>query len=348
LTTMLAHASGEWIASDWPICTVAETATPRRMGAALTYARRYALFTLVGIAGEDDLDAPDLETPFAEPAGNPTSQIPNGSGRKGNGQAHVPTTDRPARKFIPDAYRTVLEPQQSQAERDRLLSQLECLKSPDAATAWALRVLGPKNSLTTSDARRVEDAFQKKLAALEVTGPTTAESPPTNANESSQTQILSTSTPPDTRVTRTDGSPRSETIDKSSLSFPEPRRIRDKGHRKFVAKQPCLICGRRPSDAHHLRFIQPRALSRKVSDEYTVPLCRTHHREVHNCGDEAVWWQAPGINPTTAARALWLKTHPLPAAPDETPPQNATSVTTVGSSQKKCNASSAGEQTRPE
>ena len=60
LTTMLAHASGEWIASDWPVCPITETANPQRMGAALTYARRYALFTLVGIAGEDDLDAPDL------------------------------------------------------------------------------------------------------------------------------------------------------------------------------------------------------------------------------------------------------------------------------------------------
>src|SRR5215207_9983035 len=59
LTTLLAHSSGEWISSEWPVCTVAETATPHRMGAALTYARRYALFTLVGIAGEDDLDAPD-------------------------------------------------------------------------------------------------------------------------------------------------------------------------------------------------------------------------------------------------------------------------------------------------
>src|SRR5215470_14123015 len=60
LTTTLAHASGEWIASDWPVCPVAETANPQRMGAALTYARRYALFTLVGIAGEDDMDASDL------------------------------------------------------------------------------------------------------------------------------------------------------------------------------------------------------------------------------------------------------------------------------------------------
>src|ERR1700745_631991 len=64
LTTMLAHASGEWVASDWPVCPIAETANPQRMGAALTYARRYALFTLVGIAGEDDLDAPDLATPI--------------------------------------------------------------------------------------------------------------------------------------------------------------------------------------------------------------------------------------------------------------------------------------------
>jgi len=101
------------------------------------------------------------------------------------------------------------------------------------------------------------------------------------------------------------------------LSFPEPRRIRDKAHKKFVAQQPCLICGRRPSDAHHLRFTQPSALSRKVSDEFTVPLCRTHHREVHARGDEAAWWQAPGIDPTAAARALWLKTHPLPTAPGQ-------------------------------
>jgi hypothetical protein len=66
LTTVLAHSSGEWIASDWPVCPVAETATPHRMGAALTYARRYSLFTLVGIAGEDDLDAPDLIGPVAQ------------------------------------------------------------------------------------------------------------------------------------------------------------------------------------------------------------------------------------------------------------------------------------------
>jgi hypothetical protein len=69
------------------------------------------------------------------------------------------------------------------------------------------------------------------------------------------------------------------------------------------------VCGRRPADAHHLRFAQSPVLGRKVSDEFTVPLCRGHHREVHRCGDAS--WEKIGIDPTTAARVLWLKTHPL-------------------------------------
>src|SRR6266700_3652711 len=79
LSTVLAHSSGEWIASDWPVCAVSDTATPHRMGAALTYARRYALFTLVGIAGEDDLDAPDLNA-SAGPVGAPNGKedLPKG------------------------------------------------------------------------------------------------------------------------------------------------------------------------------------------------------------------------------------------------------------------------------
>ena len=81
LTTVLAHASGEWIASDWPVCAISETATPHRMGAALTYARRYALFTLVGIAGEDDLDAPDLAAPTGQPSGTEKPDISNQNGR---------------------------------------------------------------------------------------------------------------------------------------------------------------------------------------------------------------------------------------------------------------------------
>src|SRR6187455_2989849 len=91
LSTVLAHSSGEWLSSDWPVCPVAETAAPHRMGAALTYARRYALFTLVGIAGEDDLDAPDLGAPIDTGAG-PASETNAGrstspGGRPANGHA---------------------------------------------------------------------------------------------------------------------------------------------------------------------------------------------------------------------------------------------------------------------
>ena len=107
---------------------------------------------------------------------------------------------------------------------------------------------------------------------------------------------------------------RASVVDKSLLMLPAQRRIRDRDHVKSVTKQPCLVCGRRPADAHHLRFAQAPALGRKVSDEFTVPLCRGHHREVHRCGDETAWWRKAGIDAIAAARVLWLKTHPLPNA----------------------------------
>ena len=90
-------------------------------------------------------------------------------------------------------------------------------------------------------------------------------------------------------------------IDKSALAVAAPRRYRDKDHLRHVAKQPCLICGRKPSDPHHLRHLQPRALGRKASDEFAVPLCRIHHRLVHRVGNEAAWWQDAGIDPIKAA-----------------------------------------------
>jgi len=85
-------------------------------------------------------------------------------------------------------------------------------------------------------------------------------------------------------------------------------RLRDKDHRKFVSRQPCLVCGRTPVDPHHLRFVQPRALGRKVSDEFVVPVCRLHHRELHQHGDEAAWWKKINIDPMPVALRLWHQT----------------------------------------
>lgn len=93
-------------------------------------------------------------------------------------------------------------------------------------------------------------------------------------------------------------------IDKSLLAFPEVKRIRDKDHLKFVASQPCLVCGRSPAQAHHLTFAQPRAMSRKVSDEFTVPLCALHHRSLHASGNERSWWQDLHLDPLRAAEQL--------------------------------------------
>jgi hypothetical protein len=105
-------------------------------------------------------------------------------------------------------------------------------------------------------------------------------------------------------------------IDKSLLAIAEPKRLRDKAHLRFVTSQPCLICGRQPSDPHHLRFAQPRALGLKVSDEFTVPLCRGHHRQLHQAGNELTWWQDLKINALEIAKGLWEQTHPKSAAAD--------------------------------
>ena len=94
-------------------------------------------------------------------------------------------------------------------------------------------------------------------------------------------------------------------VDKSTLPVPAPRRYRDKAHLRYVAQQACLLCSRKPSDPHHLRHLQPRALGRKASDEFAVPLCRIHHRLVHRVGNEAAWWKDAGIDPAKAARKLW-------------------------------------------
>jgi ERF superfamily len=335
LTTVLAHSSGEWIASDWPVCPIADTATPQRMGAALTYARRYALFTLVGIAGEDDLDAPDLAAPSGRgPAPDKTEASGN---RRLNGDGG-PTRQPSGNGRAKTSPRAVLAAGASAELRNRLVAQIAELGSADDAALWAYCNMRAKNGLTIADAHQVEEAFQTKLAGFaglqeglssadgatrpqagsllnkpaESPGKVTAPNPSPPAPLMESAEPKPSAAPLRSKPARARRAKSVAGIDKAVLSFPEPRRIRDREHVRFVAKQPCLVCGRLPSDPHHLRFAQSRGLGRKVSDEFTVPLCRGHHREVHRGGDEAAWWHKAGIDPTVAARTLWLETHPLP------------------------------------
>jgi ERF superfamily len=300
LTTVLAHSSGEWIASDWPVCAISEAASPHRMGAALTYARRYALFTLVGIAGEDDIDAPDLNASTPTAAFGLNQPAPTKNESLNGGQTQSPPQqvrgDRnAAERGTRAGSQPMLDLDASSALRDQLAAELKRIGSGEEAAAWAHRALGAKSTLVAADAKQIEQAFQKRLAEFDM---------PRAVGKRRKV-----------RSRKSDQYGASVNIDKSELSLPEPRRIRDREHVRFVIKQPCLICGRTPSYPHHLRFSQPRALGRKVSDEFTVPLCRGHHREVHRCGDEVAWWKKAGIDPSASGRALWLQTHPLPARP---------------------------------
>ena len=104
-------------------------------------------------------------------------------------------------------------------------------------------------------------------------------------------------------------------IDKSVLTISEPKRIRCKEHLSFVASQPCLICGRSPSYAHHIRYAQPRGISLKVSDEFTVPLCATHHHQIHTTGKEREWWHEHNIDPLKTADALWQQSRERDLSP---------------------------------
>jgi hypothetical protein len=325
LTTVLAHSSGEWISSDWPVCAMSETATPHRMGAALTYARRYALFTLVGIAGEDDLDAPDLQTPTSQTSaqgeqrnnGSDTSHRANGSLNGGRSTPQRGAKTRMAPSTPP------LGAAESAALCEGLLASLNGLGTADDLALWAKRSLPEKNRLITGDAERLEGAFAAKLATVAAPD---REQPAESPAEAPQRMIPHRPKRPRTQTrTRANGSgkphqqsqhPSTSTrrrIDKGALALPEPRRLRDRDHLRYVAQHACLICGRTPCDPHHLRFTQSPALGRKVSDEFTVPLCRGHHRELHRHGDEAAWWDKRGIDPISEARSLWLETHPLPA-----------------------------------
>src|SRR5215213_3909146 len=163
LNTVLAHSSGEWISSDWPVCPMSDINAPQRMGAALTYARRYAMFTLVGIAGEDDIDAPDLNVVSSSPV--PEASIPHvgsiaSKPQSGNGRAGFQRTKTAA------AHQPTLPPEDSARLREGMLAEIESIASLEAASKWASTMLRAKNTLTGVDARSVESAFEIKCAEL--------------------------------------------------------------------------------------------------------------------------------------------------------------------------------------
>ena len=286
LTTLLAHASGEWISSDWPVCAISEVAAPHRMGAALTYARRYALFALVGIAGEDDLDAPDtLIEP--SPATLPEQTSPPRSQRKPS----EGTLNRPP----------VLDQKASKQLRDELLTEIGTLKDGQDLALWAHRRLASKNKLSADDARIVEAAYQVLLDASQ--GPASCEMSKEPA-KSNSTMASSTAIP---SLAGTNNTALMDADSRQVTPLPKTIRHRNKAHLKFVASQPCLVCQHAPCDAHHLKFAQPRALGRKVSDEFTVPLCRDHHIQLHKDGNEAAWWANLKIAPMDDAKRFWTE-----------------------------------------
>src|SRR5438552_10765183 len=211
LTTVLAHASGEWIASDWPVCAISETAAPHRMGAALTYARRYALFTLVGIAGEDDLDAPDLNAPTVPTSG--AEKLGSKKVDRVNGGREHSTQRLPAArtaKTLSDRSKPILDPEASAALREKLAGELKDVSSAEEAANWAHRVLGDKNSLTATDAACIEEAFRAKLAIF--------------ATDGSETLQQSERPQPQRRSNPGKKARPSNVIDKSVLALPEPSR----------------------------------------------------------------------------------------------------------------------------
>ena len=198
---------------------------------------------------------------------------------------------------------STLEPEQSAALREKLLTALGSITSADSAAIWAREALAAKNRLAAADAKLVEDAFEHRLSELapSATVEAAADAAPT-------APVLSLLAPMRRarKETATSISPTAST--RACSSLPTPRRYRNREHLRYVAQQACLICGRKQSDPHHLRYLQPRALGRKASDEFAVPLCRSHHRAVHRAGDEQAWWTAAGIDPVKVARQLWRQT----------------------------------------
>ena len=187
-----------------------------------------------------------------------------------------------------------------------MLADIGRLQSTDEAAEWVHRNLAVKNTLTAADADLVEAGFREKLVTIEAAS-TSEEELGSGPEEGSDAPLRESFLAP------TDDANAHPTILPART---RPRRVaaktirlRDKEHCKFVASQPCVVCGRTPTEAHHIRFAQPRAIGRKVRDEYTVPVCRLHHRELHRYGDEASWWVGVNVDPLPIALELWRRSH---------------------------------------
>jgi len=178
----------------------------------------------------------------------------------------------------------MLSANESAGLRDRLVQEIAAMATDEALALWAYRSLPLKNTLTPVDAQAVEAAYLAKLSSdpasqLEITEDHPAADPGAKHGDHERPPLFA----PLTKAVRR----------------------RSKAHLAFVASQPCLVCQASPCDAHHLKLARPRSLGRKVSDEFTVPLCRKHHRELHRHGNEATWWANMQVAPIPIANELW-------------------------------------------
>jgi len=229
---------------------------------------------------------------------SPTDHSIKPKGDQAQMPPRMPGNERGTRKLeLPVA----LDPEQSAAMREKLLADVGNITSADLAAAWAREALTVKNSLTAEDAKLVEDTFEQRLSELPSTDTTAPSNDDPSLPQIEGAQVIAATERADPGQVKG--------IDKSILAVAAPRRYRNREHLRYVAQQACLVCGRKPSDPHHLGFTQPRALGRKVSDEFAVPLCRGHHRAVHRSPDERAWWRQMGIDPIKVARRFWKQTH---------------------------------------
>jgi hypothetical protein len=324
LTTVLAHSSGEWVSSDWPVCAIGDIAAPHKMGAALTYARRYGLFTLAGIAGEDDLDAPDLPLSIKDPA--PGIRIEQVKRNADSQDQQTNSGRRTGNRSVPNkpTSTSALSAEDSRSVRDKLVEEITTLESSEAALAWAIRRIRVKNHLAAEDASIIEREFQNRIRVL--VPETYPEKSPPDSGPASEPPSAQPE-PPVSDPKGVDGAEKPEKHNgagksaefSDDLNLVKLRRARDKDHLRFITNQPCTVCGRQPCEAHHIRYAQPRAIGRKVSDEFTVPLCRVHHRELHRQGDERAWWAKFNIDPLPIALQFWQHTRGFQANQQDRP-----------------------------